>query len=340
MSSNHTSENEVKSSLACLGVNPHAEMVYRAMLGHPRWSVRGLAEELRIEEDEVRSGLDELARTALVRASWDAPELVTAVKPSIGLAALIAAQQKDLLERQRKLDEGRSIMADLMVEYDSAQGTQQSGGIEYLPGLDSVRTRIEELSRDVQTEVLALIPRAALSVEGMEASKALDEEILARGVTVRTVYLDSVRNHSTTRQYARWLTGLGGAVRTVPALPMRIIVIDRKVAVLPIDPEESSKGALLLREPSVIAAILVLFEKIWETACPLGTSDQRDDQGLSAQERELLRLLASGMTDEVAGRHLGLSLRSVRRLMSDMMARLEARSRFEAGVRAAERGWI
>ncbi|MER5727706.1 LuxR C-terminal-related transcriptional regulator [Streptomyces sp. NPDC002138] len=321
-------------------MNPHAEMVYRAMLRHPRWSVRELAEELRIEESEVRSGLDELARTALVRASWDEPGLVTAVKPNIGLGALISAQQRDLLERQRKLDEGRSIMAELMVDYDSAQGTRQSGGIEYLPGLDSVRTRIEELSRDVQKEVLALIPRASLSVDGMEASKALDEEILARGVTVRTVYLDSVRNHSATQQYARWLTGLGGEVRTVPALPMRIIVIDREVAVLPIDPEESGKGALVLREPSVIAAILVLFEKFWDTACPLGTSDQRDDQGLSPQERALLQLLSSGMTDEVAARHLGLSVRSVRRLMSDIMARLEAGSRFEAGVRAAERGWI
>ncbi|MBA9049246.1 DNA-binding NarL/FixJ family response regulator [Streptomyces phaeogriseichromatogenes] len=35
-----------------------------------------------------------------------------------------------------------------------------------------------------------------------------------------------------------------------------------------------------------------------------------------------------------------MSLRTVRRTVSNLMARLEARSRFEAGVRAARAGWL
>lgn len=46
------------------------------------------------------------------------------------------------------------------------------------------------------------------------------------------------------------------------------------------------------------------------------------------------------MTDEAASKQLAISVRSVRRLMSDIMDRLNARSRFEAGLRAAERGWL
>ena len=43
--------------------------------------------------------------------------------------------------------------------------------------------------------------------------------------------------------------------------------------------------------------------------------------------------------DGVAGEHT-VSLRTVRRMMSDLMERLAAQSRFQAGVNAAKRGWI
>lgn len=51
-------------------------------------------------------------------------------------------------------------------------------------------------------------------------------------------------------------------------------------------------------------------------------------------------MLAAGLTDEVAGRRLGISARSVRRQMAGLMERLGASSRFEAGLRAAQRGWL
>jgi DNA-binding NarL/FixJ family response regulator len=54
----------------------------------------------------------------------------------------------------------------------------------------------------------------------------------------------------------------------------------------------------------------------------------------------VVRLLAEGMTDEGVSRRIGVSLRTVRRIASDLMTRLTARSRFEAGVKAAQLGWI
>ncbi|MDJ0386171.1 hypothetical protein [Streptomyces sp. G-G2] len=46
------------------------------------------------------------------------------------------------------------------------------------------------------------------------------------------------------------------------------------------------------------------------------------------------------MTDEAAARRLGVSQRSVRRRMSALMERLHASSRFEAGLKAAQQGWL
>jgi DNA-binding NarL/FixJ family response regulator len=61
---------------------------------------------------------------------------------------------------------------------------------------------------------------------------------------------------------------------------------------------------------------------------------------LSPGERELLLPLAKGMTDEAAAKRLGVSLRTVRRQMAALMERLGASSRFEAGLKAAQRGWL
>jgi DNA-binding NarL/FixJ family response regulator len=39
-------------------------------------------------------------------------------------------------------------------------------------------------------------------------------------------------------------------------------------------------------------------------------------------------------------RQLGISVRTTRRMVANVMERLEARSRFEAGYEAARRGWL
>lgn len=329
-----------RASLAGLGLGRRTEAVYRAMIRGPRWGIGELVEETGLSESDVRAGLAELSEFSLIRPSGEEPGAVVVVKPSVALGELIATQQRDIFERQKKLAECRVAMSDIVAEFERDRSSSDGGRIEYLRGVDSVRVYLEEMSKQIETEVFALIPKASLTPESMAASQALDARMVERGVTIRTIYLDSVRNHTATRRYAAWLNECGGEVRTHPVLPMRIILVDRKIAVLPIDPDDSAKGALVLREHSVVAALLALFTQIWQAARPLGTAELPDDQGLNPQERELLRLLAQGMTDEAASKQLALSVRSVRRLMSDIMDRLDARSRFEAGLRAAERGWL
>jgi DNA-binding NarL/FixJ family response regulator len=46
----------------------------------------------------------------------------------------------------------------------------------------------------------------------------------------------------------------------------------------------------------------------------------------------------AALTDETAARRLGTSLRTYRRRVAELMAALEAGSRFQAGVRAGELG--
>ena len=57
-------------------------------------------------------------------------------------------------------------------------------------------------------------------------------------------------------------------------------------------------------------------------------------------ELALLRLLSRGFTDEVVAQKLGLTGRTLRRRLRSAMDKLEASSRFEAGFKLAQSGWL
>ncbi|MBW6438681.1 helix-turn-helix transcriptional regulator [Actinoplanes hulinensis] len=123
-------------------------------------------------------------------------------------------------------------------------------------------------------------------------------------------------------------------------LPMRLVIVDQRTALVPIDPAGPRAGALEISTPGVVAGLIALFEQIWASGRPFGEVAARDQDGLTTQERGLIELLAEGHTDESAGRKLAISTRSVQRTMMVLTRRLGVSSRFQAGVEATRQGWV
>src|SRR5262249_25614450 len=141
--------------------------------------------------------------------------------------------------------------------------------------------------------------------------------------------------------YAHWLTELGGEVRTSAVLPMRMFIVDREVAVVPVHLQSGSTAAILLRSPALIVGLCALFDGIWKGATSLHARRRpRDTPGLTSQGRASLSLMGEGHPDEVIARRLAVSVRTCRRVIADLMERLDARSRFQAGVLAHAGGWL
>ncbi|MEU0519950.1 helix-turn-helix transcriptional regulator [Streptosporangium sp. NPDC006007] len=326
--------------LTLLGLGSTEETIYRTILENPSYGVTELSLELGWPVHLIRSTLDELARLSLLRPSWEEPDVLRLVRPEVGLAALLAREEAALLNRQQEIERGRTTVAQMIATYADHNPAQLSGDSETLVGIDTIRARIEELSAECRQELLGFEPQGAQTPDNIEASRPLDRALLERGVAMRTIYLDSVRNDQPTMGYAGWLTEHGGRVRTVPSLPLRMIVFDRRAALVPTNPEDSGTGAVLLRGAGVVTALIALFEQTWETAIPLGEEHRTDEKGLSSQEREILRLLSIGLTDEAVARRLDVSVRTLRRVTAGLMERLDARSRFQAGYLAAVRGWL
>lgn len=327
------------ANLQTLGLSRVAECVYRTLLGQPDLAVAELAPRLGTDPGAVRGALDELAGLALVSPSADLPGRFRPANPEFGLQALIARRQADLERQQREVANGRLMVARMVSEYTDRVRPDQLHA-ERLLGMDAVRSRIEHLAVSARTECLSLMPGRAQSQASLDASRPLDEAALRRGVVLRTVYQDSVRNDAGTLAYADWLAEQGGEVRAAPVLPARLLVIDRQIALVPIDADNSRAGAIQFTGTGVVTALQALFDLVWERATPLTRVPERGSGGLTAQQSQLLRLLGEGLTDEAAANRLGVSQRTARRMMSDLMTLLGARSRFEAGRRAAERGWL
>lgn len=189
---------------------------------------------------------------------------------------------------------------------------------------------------------MAFAPDGAQTAENMEAARPQDAQLLERGVRMRTLYLDSLRNNPPTVAYASWLAELGGEVRTAATLPVRMLIVDRKVAVIPADHGDSSAGAMVVRSTGILAALCQLFDSVWSRAAPLLDDGPKksDSRGLTSSESEVLRMLTQGHTDETIAKRLGVSSRTARRIAADLMGKLDARSRFQAGAQAALYGWI
>ncbi|MGW0031026.1 LuxR C-terminal-related transcriptional regulator [Streptomyces sp. NPDC003314] len=326
--------------LAELGLDSTAEAVYRMMLARPDLGVLAVSESLGLAEDEVRRSLDVLSELTLVRPSYETQGSLRAVPPALGMEVLMARQQAELAARQQRLEASRAAAARLIADYATLPPTVGGPGVEQLTGLDQIRDRLTTLTRDVREEVLGLNTDGAQTAEAMEASRPLDRELLDRGVRMRTVYLDSVRNDEPTLSYADWLTRTGGQVRTAATLPTRMIVIDRETAVIPLITQDTAVGAVCLTSNGIVTALCALFETIWASAQPLGSASVQDAHGLTAQQNAALQLLAAGHTDDAIAKRLGVSSRTSRRIATDLMERLGARSRFEAGTRAVQQGWL
>jgi DNA-binding CsgD family transcriptional regulator len=168
--------------------------------------------------------------------------------------------------------------------------------------------------------------------------RRVDHENLRRGVRYRILLPEDVRSNAVLALRLGRLALTGAEVRTVPEVPTDATVVDAGLAMLP--GERGPAGLAMVRLPSVVNAVVALFEQLWTAAAPLTPSALTNGAGLSARERELLALLSAGCTDESAAVRLGISVRTVRRMMAAIMTRLGARSRFQAGLKAADRGLL
>ena len=329
-------------SLADLGFGPDEERIYRSLLRDPSASIERLAEQHRLAEAAVAQSCAKLVELGVIKrkdAGFGVPG------PAAAIGQLIERREEELLKQYRRVSESRFLVDELEQLYAEPEPVDPADqGVERLTGLEEIRERLEELSFFTRTSVFSIQPGGTQSHESLAASRPLDQRGIRRGVEMRVIHEASVLDDELNRVYLRELVMGGAKVRVTHQQLERMIIMDEQVAVVPVDPANSRRGALIVRNPGLVAGFLDLFHRAWQDAEELPWSAEGSEQPpankISAQDKRILELLASGCTDETSAREVGVSVRHLRRTISRLMQELGANSRFEAGVEAARRGWL
>ncbi|MFE3944465.1 DNA-binding response regulator [Streptomyces sp. NPDC059118] len=175
-----------------------------------------------------------------------------------------------------------------------------------------------------------------------EARAAIQHRMRARGLagfTTRKLLSPVALAEEEARAHLRLVRSEGALVRISSSpLPHETIIIDRRVMILAGRETPTGREYTVTTSQVLIDGVHSLFTAVWDESADLDTYLRRDVPRLDADGRTVLKALGSGLTDESAARRLGVSLRTYRRRVAELMAALEADSRFQAGLRAGELG--
>lgn len=324
--------------LEALGLGPDEERLYQALLNEPDSSVAALARAGGISRKLAIESLALLENKGLIARSSTSPVRFSATPPDLALGSLVVA-------RQQELEQARLAIPQLAEQFRAS--VDQSGLsqlVEVVPGRDASVRRYEIMQSTAKREVVTLDKPPYAEEIGPPNQAQLDA--LARGVRYRVIYDPLALEIPKMMEDIEFHARAGEEARILEGLPIKLVIADREVGLVPIDTgTDTVHGSLFLHESSLLSALYDLFERLWHASRPLqvpglDTADANVDEQLDSVDARILLLLRGGMKDQTIATQLDLAISTVERRVRKLMDRLGARSRFQAGAEATRRGWI
>ncbi|MFI9269760.1 LuxR C-terminal-related transcriptional regulator [Kitasatospora sp. NPDC052896] len=313
--------------------------VYAWIGKHRSVDPEAVAKGTALAVQEATDSIGRLISARLVHTTPEDPAVGYAVAPETATAQLAAPIEERIREERQRLVGIREALVRYTQAYHRSS-SPSSGGLEVLDNLQDVRAALTRAAANCAEEMLSCQPGGGSRVPAaMQEAIDRDREMLERGIRIRTLYHHTARFNVPSQAYVAAASVLGAQYRTAHELFGRLIVFDRERAFIPV--QDGSWGAVVISEPSTVGYLCEIFEQTWERATPFADAAS---QGLGQVSREIhetiIRLLAAGLKDETIARRLGMSLRTARRHIADIMEQLNATSRFQAGVAAAVGGLL
>lgn len=211
------------------------------------------------------------------------------------------------------------------------------GPFAEIRGGTTIRTFLESLVSDAEEELLFAQPQDRRGVKQLAEVVAREIALLRRGVRMRTLYQHAARRGSDTRKYVAAVSAEGAEVRTLDEFFNRLIVVDRRTAVIP--SHEGLDAAMVISEPSMVLYLVDMFERHWERARPFTSSETSLMRDIAAEQRAMtIRMLLEGRADPAGAKRLGVSPRTYAGYVADLKSEFEVETRFQLGYEMGKRG--
>ncbi|MFG1915830.1 TrmB family transcriptional regulator sugar-binding domain-containing protein [Micromonospora sp. NPDC048898] len=229
--------------------------------------------------------------------------------------------------------------AQELIRQAMSRRQHDSRHIQILPGGETAfHTAMDEMITKAEREILCALSPRDLSADRRNHAVRLLQAARHRGIPVKAVVPSPV---NAARLHPVRPTGNQPGHRTRDLPDQDLVITDGREAVLrtPHREDESPQTVLVSMNP-LVQVLRTMFAATWSSGAPLPGAVQCHEKLRGEPLKSILASLVAGEKDEVAARKLGISVRTYRRHVADIMREIRASSRFQAGARAAELGII
>lgn len=323
--------------LTLLGLGAEEDAVYRLLVDRPDCEPGALAGPL--SDGAVAEALESLVERGLASADpsdSDGTVRYRAASPVLALGPLLES-------RRSALHRVESLVGDLSERHRSAQMYGAGAPVEVLSGPAAIRRRLVTMQQRATWEVCSLVPNSPMPVLTFQDNQEMDSAVMRRGVTQRSVVDRVYLEQPVTAALLMSSVAEGQHISVTDRLPIKLVIVDRRIALLPLDPErEEEPVALVVHRTGLLTALVSLFEELFEKGwrlSPAGT-ELREESPVALLDRQIVALLHVGLTDAAIARQLGMGHRTVQRRLHALMNEVGAATRFQLGWYAARAGWL
>ncbi|MDN3259825.1 hypothetical protein QWJ26_08365 [Streptomyces sp. CSDS2] len=208
-------------------------------------------------------------------------------------------------------------------------------GREGLTG-EELQAFLAQVTDHVTGPVLEMRPGAGMRPRPLRQVPVIE---FGRDIGVHVLCQHVTRFGADLREELQLLEEQGALVRTMETLPDWFLVLGDALALVcgRADEDEGdgvSDDVFVVRDPAVVRVLRAVFTDYWLRARPFSQGGWRGPQ-IEVVSHEvnalIIRMLCTGAKDELVARRLGMSVRTLRRRIADMLTGLDAASRFQAG---------
>ncbi len=284
------------------------------------------------EDHESHAALSLLIDLGLLRddpaiGGWRAVDPATVQH---GVVAPLGRQVVELLDES-------AAWADVLSSLGQVFRRTPSGGspLTEVRGLPSINRFLDAAVDDAESELLAAQPAGARRAAVLEQAVDRDVRALQRGVRMRTLYQHTARRSKATREHVERTVEFGAQVRTLDEFFNRLIVIDRRLAVIPGDAPEV---ALAIHEPGIVSYLADVFDRSWERARDYEDRGEASESDIAAEVRQLtVRMLTEGHSDPASAKRVGVSTRTYASYVAALKEEYGVETRFQLGYAMGSR---
>jgi DNA-binding CsgD family transcriptional regulator len=323
--------------LATLGIADAEEIAYECLLAHVGATAQEIAGALRRPLQKTLRLLAAIETKGLATHSPERPRRYFPAAPDIAMEAM-------LLNRQQDLEEARARIQELKESAATHRRDEREQMVELIVSREAQLQAFDHLRLGARHEIVCLTrPPVLITTFGgagePERVASRNPRVLERRCIIDQDYLEL----SGAVEAVRRDVENGEATRIFPRLPLKFVLADQRIALIPLDPELPDTPSLLVRSSALLDALYALFELLWQHAAPVTFTRTGElsaigrDAAIDEEGENLLALLAAGLNDKTIAHKLDISLRTLKRRISSLMRSHKVRTRFQLAWALAPR---